>query len=60
VPVGALATVAGATLTLRGIVAAPDGSRALEAESSGEDPEALGREVATQLRALGAEEILNA
>ncbi|MHC4818529.1 MAG: hydroxymethylbilane synthase [Planctomycetota bacterium] len=60
VPVGALATVAGATLTLRGIVAAPDGSRALEAESSGEDPEALGREVATQLRAQGAEEILNA
>ena len=60
VPVGALATVAGATLTLRGIVAAPDGSRALEAESSGEDPEALGREVATHLRAQGAEEILNA
>ena len=60
VPVGALATVAGATLTLRGIVAAPDGSRVLEAESSGEDPEALGREVATQLRAQGAEEILNA
>ncbi|MHC4161029.1 MAG: hydroxymethylbilane synthase [Planctomycetota bacterium] len=60
VPVGALATVTDATLTLRGIVAAPDGSRALEAAASGEDPEALGREVATQLRAQGAEEILDA
>ncbi|MHC4971388.1 MAG: hydroxymethylbilane synthase [Planctomycetota bacterium] len=62
VPVGALATVAGAPphLALRGIVAAPDGSRALEAAAEGEDPEALGREVAAQLRAQGAEEILNA
>ncbi|MHC4817642.1 MAG: hydroxymethylbilane synthase [Planctomycetota bacterium] len=60
VPVGALATVAGLSLNLRGIVAAPDGSRALEAAADGEDPEALGREVADQLRAQGAEEILNA
>ena len=60
VPVGALATAAGAALHLRGIVAAPDGSRAIEAEAAGEDPEALGREVAQALRAQGAEEILNA
>lgn len=60
VPVGALAVSAGATLHLSAIVAAPDGSRALEAEADGEDPEALGREVAGQLRAQGAEEILNA
>ncbi len=60
VPVGALAVGAGATLHLRAIVAAPDGSRALEAEADGEEPEVLGREVAARLRAQGAEEILNA
>jgi hydroxymethylbilane synthase len=60
VPVGALAVASAATLTLRGIVASPDGSRALEADAAGDDPEALGRDVAAQLLAQGAEEILNA
>jgi hydroxymethylbilane synthase len=60
VPVGALATMANEVLHLRGTVAAVDGSRALEAEAIGEDPEKLGRDVADRLRAQGAEEILNA
>ena len=60
VPLGAFATCAGARLTLRGVVAAVDGSRMLEATGEGEDPETLGREIAEQLRAQGADEILHA
>jgi hydroxymethylbilane synthase len=60
VPVGALAELADGTLTLRGVVAAPDGRRVLEAEFRGPDPVALGREVAERLRGQGAEEILDA
>jgi len=55
VPVGALAR----ERTLRGLVAAVDGSRILVAEESGDDPIALGRAVAEKLRDQGAEEILH-
>lgn len=57
VPVGALATPG---LHLRAVVAAPDGKRVIEAEGRGDDPVALGREVAGLLLDNGAKEILDA
>jgi len=60
VPVGALATCDGGTLRLRGLVAALDGSRVLEADGSDDDPVALGRMVAKSLLDEGAKEILDA
>ena len=55
VPVGALAM----GNLLLGCVAAPDGSRVLEAQGMGDDPHAVGLDVAQQLRDLGAQEILD-
>ena len=55
VPIGALAKGD----LLLGCVAAPDGSRVLEAQASGDDPRAVGREVARLLREQGAQEILD-
>ena len=61
VPVGALGTIdPEGRVHLRGLVAAIDGSRVLEAEASGDDPAAVGREVAERLREQGAQEILDA
>jgi len=59
-PVGALCKQEGTEFRLRAIVAAPDGSRAVEAEGAGGNPAAVGAEVAAKLRALGAQEILDA
>jgi len=61
VPIGAVTRIDADRLTLRGVVLPPDGSTRVEAESSGhvEQAEALGEEVAQQLRALGAQELLN-
>lgn len=55
VPIGGLAKGD----LLLGCVAAPDGSRVLEAQAEGDDPIALGREVARLLREQGAGEILD-
>ena len=62
IPLGAFAEIWGATLKLRGIVAAPDAKRIARAEASGDaaDPEALGARVADLLRKDGADEILAA
>ncbi|MGQ0614594.1 MAG: hydroxymethylbilane synthase [Planctomycetaceae bacterium] len=60
VPVGALAVQEGTRLLLRGLVAAPDGSRVLFAEARGEDPHEVGWDVAHRLRRQGADEILRA
>jgi hydroxymethylbilane synthase len=59
-PVGAHATTAAANvnLTLRAFVGREDGAMWLRDELSGEDPEALGAEVARRLRAAGADEVL--
>jgi len=46
--------------TLRACVAAIDGSRVLTAEASGDDPVALGRQVARLLLEQGAQEVLDA
>lgn len=60
VPVGALASPGKGGLHLRALVAAPDGSRVVEAEGRGADPLALGSAVAALLRERGAQEILDA
>jgi len=61
-PVGAFATNASGTLTLRGLVIAPDGSRWARAEVTGpsERASALGVEAAEQLLERGAAPILEA
>lgn len=58
-PVGAHAEVEGSECTLRGVVASLDGSRVLRADATGNEPVALGVEVANALRDQGAEEILD-
>jgi hydroxymethylbilane synthase len=60
VPVGALSLPEGHHLKLRAVVAAPDGSRIVEAEGVGGDPGALGGVVARSLKEQGAQEILDA
>jgi hydroxymethylbilane synthase len=60
VPIGAATTVAGSTLTLRGAVLTPDGSRKIEGETSGAvtNAERLGQTLAEELLRRGAGEIL--
>jgi len=62
VPLGGYAELSGAQLRLRGYVGAPDGSRHVSAEISGEsaDAEALGTALAQRLKGLGADSILAA
>jgi hydroxymethylbilane synthase len=59
-PVAALATTDGDTLSLRAFAALPDGSEWMRDTATGpaDDPEAVGREVADRLRAIGAAELL--
>ena len=59
-PVGAHAVArdAAGPLVLHAFVGAPDGSMWVRDELSGDDPEALGAEVARRLRAAGADEVL--
>ncbi|MBR0566579.1 hydroxymethylbilane synthase [Azoarcus sp. L1K30] len=60
VPLGAYAEVRDGVLWLRGFVAMPDGSRIIRAEREGAvvDADALGKALAEDLRAQGAEDIL--
>ena len=57
-PVGALATVESHAIELVAVVLSLDGSHALRASKRGDDPEALGRDVAAALHAAGAADIL--
>jgi hydroxymethylbilane synthase len=59
-PLAAYAVANGTEIRLRGLVAMPDGSRVVRAESSGPGatPEKLGETLAAQLRSLGADAIL--
>jgi hydroxymethylbilane synthase len=59
-PVGALGLPFGGGLRLKGLVAHPDGTRAVRAEATGaqDDPDALGRSVAETLIARGADHLL--
>ncbi len=60
IPLGAYATLEAETLHLRGFLATPDGRRMVQGELSGAptEAEALGRTLATRLRAEGGESIL--
>lgn len=60
VPVGALARVQGESLTLTGIVLSPDGLKAVRKEIAGprQAAERIGKELASHLRAAGADRLL--
>ena len=60
IPLAAFATVDGATMRLRAMVAMPDGSRIAAAEASGpaDAPQELGQRVAAALQEQGAADIL--
>lgn len=62
IPLAAYATINGAEMRLRALVATPDGKQIAAAEASGpaNAPQALGQQVAELLRAQGAEAILAA
>jgi hydroxymethylbilane synthase len=62
IPLAAFATVEGATMRLRAMVATPDGLRVAAAEVSGaaDAPEALGQRIALLLQEQGAAAILDA
>jgi hydroxymethylbilane synthase len=62
IPLAAFATIDGATMRLRAMVATPDGRRVATADASGpaDAPEALGREIADALKAQDAAAILAA
>jgi hydroxymethylbilane synthase len=59
-PIGAHATVTGDTITLAGVVIAPDGSRAARATAEGPRSQAatVGRQAAERMLAAGADDIL--
>ncbi len=61
-PLAAYASVNGASMELRGLVANPDGNAMVKAEVSGPSasPEELGTRLAAELRAQGADRILAA
>jgi hydroxymethylbilane synthase len=60
VPIGAHASIDGASIHLRAIVASPDGTRIIRRELSGTDPSSLGQRLGEQLLKDGAREILSA
>lgn len=62
VPLGGFAEIAGGMLRLRGFVASPDGARMVSGELNGkpETGAVMGEQLAQNLRAQGAEEILAA
>lgn len=62
IPLAAFATVNGADMRLRAMVATPDGKRIASADASGaaNAPEALGNQIAQALQAQGADDILAA
>jgi hydroxymethylbilane synthase len=62
VPLGGFAQVKNGQLYMRGFVASPDGNEMMRAEATGEfsQPEALGNQIASALRAQGADKILAA
>jgi len=61
VPIGVNTTLDGETLTLKGLVASLDGQRVIQGEVSGaaDDADQLGIDLAHQLKAQGAQEILD-
>lgn len=58
VPLGALASMENGVITLRGIVASPDGTFTAGGTVTGSDPEAVGSELAQIIKAKGAEKYI--
>jgi hydroxymethylbilane synthase len=58
VPLGALATLDGNEIRLRGLVGSLDGSRIIKDEFRGTDPIAVGESLAERMRAAGAADII--
>ena len=58
VPLGALATLDGNEVRLRGLVGTVDGSRIIRDEIRGNDPVAVGEALAERFRAEGADEVI--
>ena len=58
VPVGALGSMEGSKLRLRGVVASPDGALMYRGEAEGEDPEEVGGRLARDLLSQGASVVL--
>jgi hydroxymethylbilane synthase len=58
VPLGALATLDGNEIRLRGLVGTLDGSRIIRDEVRGTDPASVGEALADRMRAAGAAEII--
>jgi hydroxymethylbilane synthase len=61
IPVGALASLQGGVLTLSGVIAHPSGEQVMRDSRKGDpkEPQALGDQLAKNLLANGAQEILN-
>lgn len=57
-PLGAHATIVDGWITLRAVLATPDGSEILRAEASGTQPDALARDVVANLVGQGGRELL--
>ncbi len=60
VPIGAYAEPTAEGLSLRAVVASPDGRWVIREKRSGKDPQKLGKEAGEALLARGAQQILNA
>ena len=58
IPIAAYGEVGGGRLLLRGLVASLDGSQLFRDEAHGDDPEAVGQQLAEELLAQGAAEVL--
>ena len=57
-PLAAHAEHDGSQLSLRGLVASPDGTQVIRAQTTGQHPESVGQTLAQALRELGAERII--
>lgn len=58
VPIGGHATVHGAEIHLRAIVASPDGQRVVRSAATGRDPQRVGEDLGREMLDRGAREIL--
>ena len=58
VPVGALGTIEGSKMRLRGVVASTDGALVYRGEARGEEPEEIGKRLAQDLLEQGASMVL--
>ena len=58
VPLGALASMENGVITLRGIVASPDGTFTAHGTVTGSDPESVGNELAQMIKKKGADKYI--